>query len=1045
MMRLFLYLALFALLTFAGLGASQGDAFFEENVRPLLATHCLKCHSEEMEMKGGLLLDRKAGWETGGDSGPVIVPRKPEESLLLAMVKHESDVEAMPPKSKLTAEEIVTLEKWIQMGAPDPRDTPIGEKIKKSDFDLEERLKWWSLQPVKSVTPPPVSDQKWPLNEIDQFILAQLEKKEWSPAPQASDEILFRRAHILLTGLAPTVEQLIEFRNDTAAGAYDRAVDKIFASPHFGEHWARQWLDLVRYGESKAFEQDFFLPHMWKYRDYLTRAFNADVPYDQFVREAFAGDLLEKPRLDPATGFNESVIGPGFFFSNDGHHGVVDLGEDEARVFDSAIKAIGAAFHGLTITCARCHDHKFDAIPDEDYYSLYGILRSSRLHYANIAEPTLTDELKNQLFFAREAALKETLAVSAPDFLSRLREFIYSDEMSQKRAELKPLIDEERNEWLVKFREELASKHGRQFANWVIYVETIHDPVLEGMKYWLHHRRPVKARHDAPSSSFDWRPNGPGFEKIEKPTFLVQPENENVITNAVGSGFLAGNLTSRIDGVLRSNDFVLDGKPIHLWLKGRGATVTLKVRHHELAGSGPTTGVLKQDIESDDWRRFTFPTLLWKGETAYLEVSQNGQRKRFIGPRSPLAALRDEAFVAFTSKPPAYHEVWQKDPQNVITYLLSRTDSLNAAEAETLAALFRHGLIPADQKGASVGTFAKLRAAVTKPVFVRSVIDGPSYEQEIFIRGNHKKPSGKENPRRFMVAQGHAEMSTKGSARREWAEQLLDPENPLTARVRINQLWARIFGRGIVASVDDFGKMGAQPSHPELLDYLARDFQKSGWSTKAALRKMVLSRTFRMSSTPSEIARQLDPTNAFLQHMPIRRMEAESIRDHILATSGELKRDLYGPGVPVYNNDLPNSRAKPPGGPLDGNGRRSIYLEVRRNFISSFLRAFDFPTMPEPAAQRQVTTVPAQSLALLNHPMVHEQSRKWAEKILKRDGSPEDKIHHLHRQAFSRDATAVELTWAQKSLANFASEGGLEAWTALCHLMINRKEFLYVF
>ncbi|MDP7107939.1 MAG: DUF1553 domain-containing protein, partial [Roseibacillus sp.] len=270
-------------------------------------------------------------------------------------------------------------------------------------------------------------------------------------------------------------------------------------------------------------------------------------------------------------------------------------------------------------------------------------------------------------------------------------------------------------------------------------------------------------------------------------------------------------------------------------------------------------------------------------------------------------------------------------------------------------------------------------------------------------------------------------------------------DNPLTARVRVNRIWARVFGRGLVDSVDDFGRMGGKPSHPELLDYLARDFVENGWSTKKLIRKLVLTRTFQMSSIPGPDMITDDPKNLYLQRMPVARMDAEAIRDHILACSGELKRDqMYGLSVAVNIDDQPNSRAKPRSGPLDGNGRRSVYLEMRRNFLSSFLRVFDLPNATEPTGQRNVTNVPAQSLALLNDPFVHQQAQNWARRVMTGGGTIDDQLRKVHRQAFGREATEAELQWGRKVLRELG--GGTEAaWKGLCHLMINRKEFIYVF
>ena len=1034
--------------------APEGHLFFEEKVRPILAEHCLKCHSEEKKIKGGLLLDRKAGWEKGGDSGTVIVPGKPDKSLLMHMVRREADYESMPPKSKLSDEEVAILGEWIAKGAPDPRDEAIGAQAPDDGFDLEARKGWWSLQPVKKVDVPGVKNPEWARNDFDLFLLAKLDEKGWKPAEEAPAEQVFRRASVILTGLSPTPEDLTEFRADQEEGAYERAVDRLLASEHFGEQWARHWMDVVRYAETKAFEADYTMAYTWRYRDYLIRAFNEDVPFDQFTREAFAGDLLETSRLDPKTGFNESVIGPGFFLFTDGQHGPTDLHEDEARIFDGMIKTVGTAFHGLTIACARCHDHKFDAITDEDYYSLYGTLKSSRLHYANIAEALWNDERQRQLEKAGAEVTKATLASARsqlghlPKTIARVRALAASDELRKTRELLSKLKAPERTKKLAVIRRDLTEREGAEVATWFLYFAMENDQELKGLRHWLQHGKEIpKGEAIGPKFEYQWIASGAGFSSVEKGAFILNPDTPQVIVSGVGQGHVAGNLSARLDGTIRSQDFTLDGSPVEFWVKGKGAVAVLVIRNFELAGAGPTTSVLRKPITSDQWIKVRYPTTLWKGETAFLEVRHQGDLKTHLRGAQAPGSPSDLAWVAVSNSLPNWNEAWQGETllDERIGNLLSRSD-LSPAEHEVLGGLFSKGLLKVDQGDPAFAAMKALRQAIDPPVYVRSLVDGDEHHEPIYIRGSHKSLSKAPNPRHFLDGLGGDRLSETGSGRLAWAEKVLAPENPLTARVRANRIWARVFGRGIVGSVDDFGKMGELPSHPELLDFLARDFVEERWSTKKLLRKLLTSSAFRMSSVPDSLSAQLDPDNKLLQHMPIRRMDAESIRDHILASSGTLKNDLYGRGVLPYVKDQPNSRAKPPTGPLDGEGRRSIYIQVRRNFLPSFLRAFDFPPSTEPVGQRPITTVPAQSLALLNHPLVHEQSRKWAERILKSEVSVEDRIKLLHRQAFAREARADEIIWAFGALEKFdVSVDQTAAWSSLCHLMMNRKEFLYVF
>ena len=319
--------------------SSEEQEFFEAKIRPLLAEHCYKCHASDSEkIRVGFLLDSKPAMLRGGDSGMAIVPGDAEGSRLVHMVRQDPDYESMPPKYKLAQDEIDTLVSWINRGAPDPRNEEVNPDAIVEEFNLEERKAWWSLQPVSDYEVPQVKNKAWPANEIDHFILEKLEEKDWQPAGATDRRTLLRRLSFDLIGLAPTPEELDQFVNDRSKNAYQKQVDRLLASPHFGEKWARHWMDLTRYAETKSFEQDYTMPYAWRYRDYLIQAFNQDLPYDQFVLESLAGDLLDNPRHHPETGDNESVKGPGFIYLTDGQHGPPDIHEDEARIFDGMIE-----------------------------------------------------------------------------------------------------------------------------------------------------------------------------------------------------------------------------------------------------------------------------------------------------------------------------------------------------------------------------------------------------------------------------------------------------------------------------------------------------------------------------------------------------------------------------------------------------------------------------------------------------------------------------------------------------------------------------------
>ncbi|HJT76110.1 MAG TPA: DUF1549 domain-containing protein, partial [Gemmataceae bacterium] len=372
-----------ALAVAAGARAAEatpdGVEFFEKKVRPVLAEHCYRCHSAQAKKpKGGLLLDSRAALLKGGDNGPALVPGQPEHSRLIDAVRYTDVDLRMPPRGKLPPQAVADLTAWVRSGAPWPAEAGKATVAVVHAFDLQARKRQhWAWQPVRPQPPPAVRDTAWPRSPVDRFILAKLEAKGLHPAPPADRRTLLRRVCFDLTGLPPKPEQVEAFARDDAPDAYEKVVDRLLASPQYGERWGRHWLDLVRYAETRGHEFDYPIPNAYQYRDYVIRAVSADVPYNQFVTEHIAGDLLDRPRRDPRTGSNESILGTAFWFLGEEVHSPVDVRQDEADRFDNRIDVMSKAFLGLTVACARCHDHKFDAISSRDYYALFGFLESS--------------------------------------------------------------------------------------------------------------------------------------------------------------------------------------------------------------------------------------------------------------------------------------------------------------------------------------------------------------------------------------------------------------------------------------------------------------------------------------------------------------------------------------------------------------------------------------------------------------------------------------------------------------------------------------------
>lgn len=1085
--------------------ASQRQ-FFENRVRPVLSEHCYQCHAVESEkVKGSLLLDSKAGWQRGGDSGQVIYPGDAENSLLIRMVRHDSDVEAMPPKSKLKPNEIEDLVKWINEGAYDPRDQSIDEHAGIEEFDLDERRKWWSFQPVRDYPVPLVKNTNWPNADYDHFVLAALESKGWSPSEPASKSHLLRRLSFDLIGLAPTKEEMEAFLNDSSSDAYEKQVDRLLASPHFGEKWARHWMDIIRYGETKAFEFDYTMPYAYQYRDYLIRAFNADVPYNKFIQESFAGDLIDEPRYSEDGLINESIHGPGFMFLTVGQHGPPDIHEDEARVFSDVIDTASKAYLGLTVACARCHDHKFDAISTGDYYSLYGMLRSSRLDITNSVSAQTQLEVQKRLkkleptlrraaladasedadqFTSYEAALKELIETDtyqqALDAYEAEKEKLKAANKQEDKAQFDPVA--RFSEGLSPAIEETAKNKNLDalvLESWVSYVALPERhsqwPQLEPLFRYLSGSpesetvpKTVKKVHSSFKTDFnDWMASGPAFQDNRESTarYKFSPNNDQRVIRTIidASKPNAGMWSGHITGTIRSPDFILDGKPIQLYARGNEATVRLVVRNYELAGRGPTTGLLSQSVNQESWQHIVFWPELWEGEPAYLEIVHGGNATKALMPHQSIKPVSSNAFVSVSTLPlPDWQLVWEdREPEIVVKRLLhlAEANTLTSADAEVLGAMFEAGLVRAGadrspELNAAVTAHRLVERQIPEPRFVRSLTEGTQQNVPIYIRGHHKNLSKEDNPRRNLDGLGGHTLTGSGSGRKEFANYISAEQNPFASRVMVNRVWHYLFGRGIVSSVDDFGMLGTQPSHPELLDYLSNDFMDNDWSVKQLIRQLVLGSTYRMSSVPSSEAIELDPDNIYLQRMPIKRLEAEQIRDHILLCSGTLNTEMFGPSPKAYVDDLPAARGRPKSGPLDGDGRRSVYMEIRRSFLPSFLSAFGMPNATETTGMRNRTNIPGQSLALMNSPFVHEQSKAWAERLINEIDDLDARINEIHYTAFGRPATDQEIQWsydllketAQMIEARNASElESLEAWQALCHVVMNRKEFIYVF
>ena len=980
--------------------ASAEDlAFFESQVRPLLVTHCSDCHSAEAgDPEGGLSFDSRADFFAAEG---VAVAGQPEESLLVKVVRYDSD-QQMPPDGKLPDKAIATIEEWVRRGLPWPDD---GKAARVATFDIAARkADHWCWQQPERCNPPAVNAADWCRGDIDRFVLARLEAAGLKPAPLAPREVLVRRASEILTGLPADPADVARVAADHSPHAFERYVDELLASPHYGERFARHWLDIARYGETRGHEFDFLIPNAWQYRDWVVRALNADLPYDKFVREQLAGDLVEPPRLS-TTGANESVLGTGFWLLGEEVHGPVDIKQDEADRIDNRVDTFGKAFLGLALGCARCHDHKFDAISDEDYYAIAGMVMSSS--YRQVPFETLEH---NRQVAARLAAADAALRREIMPQLERLTGVSAPASLPAPPTASDTetvLADYTQGEQSTRLICDAAAWQTVPAGQPVVSLATADTPPAISVEPLGHAR-----------SDTVWATSRSTGERDSKP--LGEVDRAGRVLRTPKHRITEGVLWHRVRGKLQifvvvDSHVILQRGPLH----GHNLqTVDTKGQWQWI----------KQDLRQDikDW-----PT----GHVVHVEY----------------AAIEGEAGVAETvaalEQPQRADPSWPKAMNAALAAETIDWQSESAAAVRTTAAA------SATDRAAIVAD-ARL-ASATAP----ALLDGNGIDQFVLLKGSAARPGGL-SPRRFLEAIDGPDQPTwpeHSSGRLELADRVLDPANPLASRVVVNRLWHHLFGRGLVPTTDNFGKLGEPPADPQaqaLLDHLAVRFIEEGWGLRKLIRQIVTSNTWQMASTPSVAAAQRDPLNLLLHHYPLRRLEGEAIRDKILAVSGRLDRTVGGPSVEVYLTPFHDGRGRPQSGPLDGNGRRSLYTKIRRNFLPSFLLAFDLPVPFQAMGRRNVTNVPAQALTLMNDPFVTEQAQVWARRLLAETGlSTEARIGQMYREAFAREPTAEEQAVAIEFLAAQAERHGADfatdptnaaAWADLAHALFNTKEFIFV-
>ena len=1040
----------------------------------------------------------------GGNRGPALVPGDANASLVAKSVRHDNKDLKMPVgANKLAASEIAALEKWINAGAAWPTSTTTTMGPGDQSYYGKLLREHWAFQPVTDPSPPVVKHGNWSNRPMDQFILAALEKADLEPSPTTDKATLIRRLSYVLTGLPPSPLEVDLFARDQSPAAYARLIDRMLASPHFGEHWARHWMDVTRFAETFGNDWNYELLGAWHYRDYLIRAFNRDVPYDQLIREHIAGDLLAKPRLNTREGINESEIGTTFFRLGElGHDDCVRFRQIRTDVVDNQIDTLGKAFQGLTIACARCHDHKLDPIPTADYYALYGVLTSSRM-------VTRTFDLADA-----NAATKQRLTAMKPRIRSELAR-LWKEEVAQVPGNLmaadrawrglptkehdtvgdlalnrvqallsalevpKPKLEDPLYAWV-----RAANAAGTFADQWQAIAANYRT---EAQSRAAFNRANFRSFGDFSKDGFGgWNADGNGASPTPAADgeFAVASTGTRAITGIFPAGIYTHTLSERLNAAVRSPLVPKDKKFVSLLLMG--------------GKLGARRTVLDNCMLSEDYTILDRDTLSWvkipnrddQPELPfYLELATKADNTRI-----PDRPDRNKISVEQLAAPQSYfgiaravlHDVdespkdelgqmarlFEGEPPTSLASLAERytaiaREAINAWEegrATTddvtwLDWLMENKVLSntADASAAlrnAVDEYRAIESLIAAPRVIQGLADlDPGYDFPILIGGDASRP-GKVPPRGFLSLINPAQqIKPFGSGRLEVADMIANSKNPLTARVMVNRIWQHMFGRGIVSTADNLGVYGERPSHPELLDHLASKFVSDGWSVKKLIREIALSQTFQQSSKTYGKAAAVDPLNSLLSQFPVRRMEAESIRDTLLAVSGRLDRTLYGPSIQPHR-DEPRDYRKLHQGPLDGDGRRSIYTKVTRHEGSRFLETFDFPNPNIARGNRDLSNVPPQALALMNDPFVLEQADVWAARLREREApSAEARIEQMFRTALGRPPSEAERARFSGLTKELASLHKVEAskilssqavWKDVAHAIFNLKELVYV-
>jgi len=1213
---------------------AAGLKFFESKIRPLLIQYCYECHSSDAdEYEGGLSVESRQALLKGGDSGAAIVPFKPAESWLMAAIEYSDDFYQMPPESKLPPEAIAVFKKWIEMGAPDPRLAVESGDREPRVIDFEQSRNFWAFKTPQRPALPRVKNKAWVSNPIDTFILSELERSELTPAIAADRRTLIRRVTFDLTGLPPTATEINEFLADASPLAYETLVERLLASPRYGERWGRKWLDVARYADSNGLDENLAYVNAFRYRDYVVRVWNQDLSFADFLQQQLAGDLLDpqqdaspQERLDRLTATGFLSIGPKMLACDDGQ-------KMEMDIIDEQIDTMSRAFMGLTMGCARCHDHKFDPIPSKDYYALASIFKSTktmenfnvvaRWHEYSLDTPE--SKAAQEKHNAAVKRLDEELAALQKESRQTLRE-------SQQRllakyliaaskfvsVNSKPIADghnvignfirdgiavENSIVWEAeKFQrgtlQAETTNYGKEvgvllqqgFAEYDVELEEAGDYQLE-LRYAAVDSRPMVLTINGTVVDTNVAAHTTGTWFADSQTWFVEgvfelSAGKNIIRLAREGGpvphvdkillvkaapissledltsVLADTPTTEVDGLLLQEaeeyargsigkippivqntsgtttflnyaeydfEITVAGNYRLEWLytqaESRGGKLFVDGRLVDADAANAITGSFQSsEVKWFVGGVFQFAagkhTLRWQrlGTTPHFDKialipTSDNVTYHSGGDHKNLAEIEDVAiaqglhaeylrqwvdFLLMTisqrdepllglllrdrdEQQAAFAQLGDAAEQRLRTILSAGTssvagDTTSKSKDDSVVQWLVTKAIAVDgpfrdpkeidklvaeksqlEITAIVESKAKLTAAQPQVGKAMGVTEGKVEDLAIHIRGNYLT-LGESTERGFLEVVDQVSavpIPVEASGRMQLAQWLTDAKHPLTSRVFVNRLWLWHFGKGLQRSPDNFGLLGQRPTNQPLLDWLAVEFIEQGWSIKQMHRLMLLSSTYQMSSIFDARANHVDPENRLWWRFNRRRLDAEEVRDALLAVGNDIDLQMYGQLLSsadrAYVTGTGSKRTT-----YDYN-RRSVYLPILRSALYNVFIAFDFADPSVIQGQRKNTVVTPQALFMMNSKLVQEEASRLAQRVLQEDvGTDSERINVLYEIVYGRMATSEDVDKCHQFLQRYrdlstqhmdddvSTAGDLVVWQGLCRVLLAANEFVYL-